>query len=748
VTEKTVSIHGQRSMYGQTVPIERSGNALFHEKIAAPHHWDCDNPYLYTLVLTLIDKNGAEIDFESTVVGFRQVEINDRGVLLLNGRRLTIRGVNRHEHHPDSGRTLTREWMEKEIHIIKQLNFNAVRTSHYPNDHRFYDLCDRYGVLVVDETNLETHGIDDMLSLNPAWAEAFLERSRRMVLRDKNHPSIVIWSLGNESCSGMNHAAMSGWIRAYDPTRPIQYEGWDPTAKISDIRAPMYPWLEWVEDELTNTKDNRPFIMCEYAYAKGNSNGNIDEFWNRINRFERFQGGFVWDFQDKALTVHKDGISYWGYGGDFNEPVTDPVPDMCLNGVVWPDLTPHPGAFEIKHFQSPVTIEASNGEYRIYNRHQSGTLAPYDIEWTVLRNGTTVEKGVISAPPIHAGHNCPLEIAHHTPENGESFLNLRIILHEACSWAKAGHEIVIFQFPLSCTPLYPFPKLSELAACTRENGNICLRTSDAELELDGHTGMLIRYGNASEPTLIKGMKELVYRAPTGIDESCGNPGQSIALEWRKWGLDCAIRRIERISTASSAVTVRSVLESKGKSLFTYEINYQMEENGGLLVNCTVFTHPELPMLPRIGLELELPDMFDTLEWYGRGPHENYSDRKHSAPVSLYRLPINEFHVPYIVPSECGGREDVRKCAMLSGDSKMLEIRPEYPIHISVHRNTVSDYELAKHNHELTPRSSVYLQLDAIHSGLGGNTGWAKTIEPPYRILPGVYHYGFLLSAGR
>lgn len=272
------------------------------------------------------------------------IEISKEGVVLLNGRRLVVRGVNRHEHHPETGRAISPEWMRKEIIAMKQLNFNAVRTSHYPNDPRWYDLCDELGIYLVDETNLETHGIQGLLSKDPDWAAAYLDRAVRMVMRDKNHPSIIFWSLGNESSVGMNHAAMAGWIRSYDSTRLVQYESGDPCKLISDIRVPMYPWLGWVDEAMADTNDTRPMIMCEYAYSKSNSNGNFKDFWDYVDKYPRFQGGFIWDWADKAITSYtSDGIKYWAYGGDFGELVVDPVLDMCLNGVVLPDLTQRRG---------------------------------------------------------------------------------------------------------------------------------------------------------------------------------------------------------------------------------------------------------------------------------------------------------------------------------------------------------------------------------------------------------------------
>ena len=337
--------------------VER-GAANLTLAVDTPELWDAEHPNLYRVELVLKDRDGNEQDRESFRTGFREVKIDESGVLRLNGKRLIIRGVDRHEHCAESGRVVSPDWMKKEIRTMKQLGFNAVRTSHYPNSNEWYDLCDEMGIYLVDETNLETHGIGALLSKDPDWAGAYLERAVRMVMRDRNHPSVIIWSLGNESAAAMNHAAMAGWIRSMDPTRPVQYESGDPDKSISDIRAPMYPDLDWAEKVMADDRDLRPFIMCEYAYAKSNSSGNLRKFWDMVEKYPRFQGGFVWDWCDKALIAEtEEGLKYWAYGGDFGEDmINSESPDMCLNGVVQPDLTWHPGAWELKNVQAPLQL--------------------------------------------------------------------------------------------------------------------------------------------------------------------------------------------------------------------------------------------------------------------------------------------------------------------------------------------------------------------------------------------------------
>ncbi|MFN2236630.1 MAG: glycoside hydrolase family 2 TIM barrel-domain containing protein, partial [Anaerolineales bacterium] len=314
----------------------KHGWADASKSISNPRKWTAETPNLYKLVLILRDPNGQAVDFESCSVGFRQIEIKD-GVILLNGNRLVLRGVNRHEHHPERGRALTEEDMRAEIRLMKQFNFNAVRTSHYPDDPTWYDLCDEYGIYLVDETNLETHGLWDTLSNDPLWLHAYMERTVRMVLRDKNHPSVLFWSLGNESGTGHNHAAMAAWIRSFDPTRFVHYESGRPGPEVSDVYSEMYPKLDLIKRVLSDLNEKRPVMMCEYAYAKGNSTGNFFKFWDMVDAFPRFHGGFIWDWNDKALLAkNEQGVAYWAYGGDFggdfnyDQPNEDP--QMCCNG--------------------------------------------------------------------------------------------------------------------------------------------------------------------------------------------------------------------------------------------------------------------------------------------------------------------------------------------------------------------------------------------------------------------------------
>ena len=449
----------------------KTAAAMARVKVARPRQWTAETPYLYRLVLTLKSAEGEALDFESCRVGFRQVEIKN-SVILVNGRRLVMRGVDRHEHHPVRGRALSVDDMRREIILMKQLNFNTVRTSHYPAHTVWYDLCDEYGIYLIDETNLETHGVSSELSANPQWLHAYMERVSRMALRDKNHPSVLMWSLGNESGCGANHGAMAAWLRMHDPTRLVHYEGGRDLPAVSDVYSVMYPNLDKMRSLLADPRMQRPIMMCEYAYAKGNSTGNFFKFWELVDKEPRFQGGCIWDWNDKAiLTTNAKGEAYYGYGGDLGDDFNYSLfyqgnedPQMCCNGIVGPDLTPHPGAWEVKKVQAPVALSARSdadvlaGRLQVVNKHLALSLAHLGIQWELLEDGRVIQSGTLPALDLEAGQKGELRVPFTTPEaltpGAEYFLNVRFLLDADTSWARAGHEVYWEQFRV----LFPLPE--------------------------------------------------------------------------------------------------------------------------------------------------------------------------------------------------------------------------------------------------------------------------------------------------
>jgi beta-galactosidase len=767
IPEVIEQISSSSPMYYREAFPPEAGAALFQMEIKEPYHWNDEFPYLYTMIFTLIDKEEKEIDFESSRIGFRRIEINKQGIMCLNGKRLIIRGVNRHEHMADSGRVVSETWMLKEIAAMKQLNFNAVRTSHYPNDPMWYDLCDQYGMYVVDEANLETHGMERVLSLDSEWASAYLDRAVRMVLRDKNHPSILIWSLGNESGLGMHHAAMAGWIRYYDPYRLVQYESGSPSCEISDLRVPMYPHLDWVDEVMADANDIRPMVMCEYAYSKSNSNGNVNKYWQYVEKYPRFQGGFVWDWQDKALTrLDENNQKYWAYAGDFNEPVSDHVKDMCLNGVVSPDLTPHPGAFEIKKVQAPIAMrinDINKGLFTIVNRYLVNDLSHVGLEWKLLKNGEIIEAGSINKFTTMTTSSkdtliylvvIPYTITKLEPE-AEYYLDAHFVLTEELWWVKAGHIVYAEQFliqsvisnqhqlnetPRSCIDISENEHKFQIKG---ENFSVCFSKEE---------GILTNYTRKGVQLVSCGPVENFYRAPTGIDLACGGDGYSVAVDWHKAGLDKLNREIQEVkyfvneSRSEVLVSIRAWIFGTNKDQgIQSEIRYLISYEGTIEVTCKYNISLGLPILPRIGVTIKVPKCLEHLTWYGRGPHESYSDRKESAHVGLYQCKVDETSCPYIVPVEWGGKEDVRWFTLADTNNQGIRIEGNQLLHLDVHRYSIQEIAAAKHDTDLIPGDEMHIDIDHIHSGLGGDTGWFKTIHEEFQVKPGAYEFSFYIA---
>ena len=764
----------------------KMGHAVISQSVTNPQKWTAETPYLYRLVLTLRDPQGAAVDFESCRVGFRQVEIKD-SVILLNGKRLVLRGVDRHEHHPERGRALTEEDMRAEIKLMKQFNFNAVRTSHYPDHPFWYELCDEYGIYLIDEANIETHGIWDDLSNDPLWLHAYMERATRMVLRDKNHPSILFWSLGNESGSGTNHAAMTAWIKAYDPTRLVHYESGRPGPEVSDVYSVMYPNLDMMKQVLADVNEKRPIVMCEYAYAKGNSTGNFFKFWDMVDAFPRFQGGCIWDWNDKALLAINDkGQKYWAYGGDFggdfnyNQPNEDP--QMCCNGIVGPDLAPHPGAFEVKKVQAPVgivAVDALGGRFIIWNKYHSLSLHHLDVYWELTEDGYPIQSGYLPPLEIEAGVKGELAVPYQKPAilqpGAEYHLNIRFLLATDTSWAPKGHEVAWEQFPI----LFPVP--SKTTAMIATMPDLSLNSSDQQVKITGidfevvfsrADGLITAYHFHGQELLKSGPRENYFRAPTDIDLLMGNPPAPVH-KWRAAGLDRLERIVKsfeaiQISPKLVAVTIRSQIcaldQPEG---FDSEISYHVLGNGEIAVTNTVMVDQRPPLvppealkslppewlvgdrwkyfIPRVGVELNLPGALENITWFGRGPHENYVDRKLGAAVGHYQSTVTEQFTPYVYPGECGGREDTRWLALTDSNGIGLMVIGLDKLHFDALHYSIQDLAQAKHIVALQPRQEVILHLDGWHMGVGGDDGWLSQTHKEFLIFPGLYRFAFKLK---
>ena len=643
-----------------------------------------------------------------------------------------------------------------------------MRTSHYPDDPRWYDLCDELGILVVDEANLETHGLGGDIADNPAWAGAFLDRAIRMVLRDRNHPCIISWSLGNESFNGPHHAAMANWIRRCDPTRPVQYEGKNPGTHTTDIMAPMYPSLDWVREVMEDPNEKRPMILCEYAFAKGNATGNFKKFWDFVDHYPCFQGGFIWDWHDKLLALTlPDGRKVLGYGNDFGENIDyesfGEHGSQVFSGIVSADLTPHPGAFEVKKVQAPVGFlrDPEKPDHLIvWNKHHTLALNHLDLEWQVLENGKPIRSGRTLMPSAEPGSRTnlvlPLDLPHRGTDGAEYFLTVHAVLNQDTPWAKCGHHVAWEQFalPVPCAARASQPAPSGKAPAVRiTSDSIEVSTAGGcQWVWDKSSGCLRSWKQGGKEQLAGPVHEMFHRAPTDNDIILGY-GSSYAREWELHGLPNLQRRLVTLTAApceDNAILVRSschLVGSDPSQPILACTEARLDSDGRITLELYASIPAAIPMVPRIGLLIPLAPGFDDVSWYGRGPWENYLDRKSGALLGSWRNTVTGMlEESYPVPGECGGREDVRQLCLSGPGHRTIEITGNPVFHFSALHLSIEDLTNARHSWELKPRPETFLIVDGWHMGVGGDTGWTRNVHPEYIIGPGTYRWGFRMRA--
>lgn len=743
-------------------------DVCFHRlPVSEPKKWSAEIPSLYRCVVSLLDDGGNVVDIEAYDVGFRVVEIRD-GQLCLNGEPLLIRGVNRHEHHPEHGHVVSEADMIRDIKLMKQYNFNAVRTAHYPNHPRWYELCDELGLYVCDEANIETHGMFPMgrLASDPSWTHTFMTRLTQMIERDKNHPSVIIWSLGNESGHGSTHNAMHAWAKDFDPSRPVQYEGGGADSSATDIICPMYSRVDrdqpldavpkWaIKNWISRPNENRPLILCEYAHAMGNSLGSFDKYWQAFREFPRLQGGFIWDWVDQGISKwDEQGQHYWAYGGDFGDEQNDR--QFCINGLVFPDRTPHPGLEEVKHaqqfFQFKVLAESESSmtvevQSELLFRSTDNEL----LRWSILEDGKVVATGeqVVSIAPQG---KCSITIdTTFARQDGKAYhLNLDMVTVEACAWADAGHAMATAQFPLVNKRSLLAPKQSTVSApelVTRDQ-SISVLGQDFQLDFDLQTGLLSKWLVEGKDQLVSGLVDNFYRAPLdndiGTSEADNVDPNAWVSRWKvaglgEWQQECVECRSESLS---DCVIVAAIFAYRhhGELVATSHWQYRITADGTVTLDVDVQVSENLPELPRIGLEFAIPESAQQapVEWFGRGPFENYPDRKSAARLGHYALPVDGLYTPYIYPSENGLRCDTRWL-------KVGELQLSGDFQFAVSRYSQSLLTEARHTNELEAGSQLYVRVDHKHMGVGGDDSWSPSVHPEFLLNEQRYRYQLVLT---
>jgi beta-galactosidase len=723
--------------------------ALLEHKVSNPKKWSAEFPYLYTLVLTLKDAEGKTIEAESCRVGFREVEIKD-GQLFVNGRSIKLFGVNRHEHDPDHGRAIPVSRMIQDIKLLKQHNINAVRTSHYPDDPTWYDLCDRYGIYLIDEANLESHGLKGYLSNVADWHNAFVERAIRMVERDKNHPSVIFWSLGNETGCGPNHAAMSAWIKEYDPTRPIHYEGavGDPVDyPYVDMISRMYARIPQIIRLATDPNDNRPMVLCEYAHAMGNSVGNLKEYWDAIRSHKRLIGGFIWDWADQGLRKKSpDGKYFWAYGGDFGDKPNDG--NFCCNGLVQPDRKPNPSLYEVKKVYQRVhvlPIDILAGKFRIYNEYDFLNLDFADIRCELVADGRVINKGTLPKLSLPARAQRNIQLDFKKPEfqpGAEYWIKIIFSLAADTSWAKKGHVLAWDQFKMPFdvppTPVVD-PNMIPSLTLKQDSEKIVVSGSDFELVFGKDSGALESFDFNGKQLIASALVPNFWRVPIDNDEGNGMP-KRLGV-WRNAGPNRTINTVNAKQVKPQIVRVTTEAAIRVGTNSTHKTIYTVYGNGDIIID-SKFTPvgDNLPDLPRFGMQMAVPGQLKRLTWLGRGPHETYWDRKTGGAFGLYSGHVNNIIHRYVRPQENGNRSDVRWMALTDREGVGLVAVGMPAIDVSAWPFTMQDLEKAKHIHELPQRDTITVNLDYKQMGVGGDDSWGARTHPEYTLPAKSYHY--------
>lgn len=732
--------------------------------IKSPKRWTAETPYLYKLHLTLLTAEGEVIEQVEQSVGFRSVEIRN-GQLLVNGAPVRFRGVNRHEHDPRTARVMSEERMLQDILLMKQANINAVRTSHYPNVSRWYELCDSLGLYVMDEADIEEHGLRGTLASTPDWHAAFLDRAVRMAERDKNHPSIVMWSMGNESGYGPNFAAISAWLHDFDPTRPVHYEGaqgagGEPDPKTVDVISRFYtrvkqeylnPGIAEGKDKeraenarwerlleiAKRTNDNRPVMTSEYAHSMGNALGNFKEYWDEIYSNPRMLGGFIWDWVDQGIyKTLPDGRIMVAYGGDFGDKPN--LKAFCFNGLLMSDRETTPKYWEVKKVYSPVELRVESGELRVTNRNHHTDLSQYRCLWTLSIDGKQKDQGEITLPEVAPGESetipLPVSIAGKKASakaTSDLRLTISFILKRDALWAKAGHEVAWEQFCIQEGAL--------LSSKLENRGRLKVRADEEHLSISG-SGFSIQWEKnvtGSLTSLTYHGKEMLahpadfplqpvtqaFRAPTDNDKSFGN---WLAKDWSLHQMDnprISLDSFKHEVREDGAVIVRIQTRNRYKEgMIVTKFLYTILSDGTIDLKTTFQPQGILPELPRLGIAFCLSSDYNTFIWQGRGPQDNYPDRKTSAAVGLWKRSVADQYVHYPRPQDSGNKEEVRRLMLTDRHGKGIRVDAvEDVFSASALHYTAQDLYKETHDCNLKPRPEVILSLDAAVLGLGNSS---------------------------
>jgi beta-galactosidase len=766
-----------QKIYIETFPVsisEKVGNIHFEKSLPSVKRWSAETPDLYSLVLTLKDRSGTVIESVSSRIGFRSVEIIN-SQLLVNGVAIYLKGTNMHEHNDVNGHVIDEATVLKDIRVMKSFNINAVRTSHYPQQEFWYEMCDKYGLYLIDEADVESHGMgyakDVTLADQPEWAAAHLDRMKRMVERDKNHPSVIIWSMGNEAGDGNNFLNGYKWIKSRDNTRPVQYEraekSTNTTERHTDIMCPMYARIEEIEKYAKDPKSDRPLIMCEYAHAMGNSTGNLQDYWDVIEKYPKLQGAFVWDWVDQGLLkTNENGEKYWAYGGDFGEEGITSDGNFDINGLVWPDRTPHPGAYEVKKVYQYISfqpVDLNKGLIRIRNKYDFTNLSAFNFDWEIISDGAIIQSGKLKIPSLDPKQETvvTLNLNKITPAPGtEYFLNLRASRSEEWNYVPEEHIYASAQFkiPIESAPVLPSTDPLAILQTKTIEKKLQVSGTDMKILFDLEKGTLESYVYKGKELVRKGPEPDFWRPPT--DNDYGHNMDNELGVWKKAGERTIVTKadISQPELGKVIISFKYKIPGSGEDkIADYSTIYTIRGSSDVVVkNSFAKANGKIPEIPRMGMQFQLPMEFSNLKWFGRGPQENYVDRWTSADVGLYESTVEDQYVPYIRPQENGYKTDTRWLTLTddSGSGIMVTGIPVFcfaALH-NIHDDFESPGKLSQyrkdaksantHTINVKPRDFVNLNIDLNQMGVGGDNSWGAYTHPQYRLLADKYEYSF------
>lgn len=734
---------------------------VLNQRIRNPKLWSNETPYLYHMVLTLTDERGNVVEHVGAETGFRKVELKN-GQLLVNGKRIMIKGVNLHEHHPDMGHYIDDEMMMKDVRLMKELNINAVRFSHYPLNRRWLKLSNKYGLFLVNEANIESHGMGAEFqawfdrSRHPAylpeWHAAHMDRIISMVERDKNHPSVIIWSMGNECGNGPVFFDAYKWIKERDKTRLVQFEQAGEQSN-TDIVAPMYSRIRDMKEYAAREKVDRPYIMCEYSHAMGNSSGNFQHYWDIIRSSRNMQGGFIWDWVDQGLRARDEvGREYWAYGGDLGGHMLHNDENFCMNGLVSPDRIPHPSAFEVKKVYQDILFYANDinaGKIDIQNDFMYNNLDQYLFKYEILKNGKIINDGTLNIRQA-AGTTSTVTIpmpAISREKETEYLLNIFAYTKEASAVLPKGHEVAREQFVIHNENYFVYVPGAPGIEIKDERNVFVMNANGVEVHIGKNSGMIERYTVNGRSFFRSNPRLNFWRAPT--DNDYGNNMPVISNIWRTAGRNTAVEKIEIRDDIDGKVLVAHIRLNDVSS--TNIMTYALNELGELRVTSNFIAGREnLPEIPRIGMIFSLNRRYDNFRYYGRGPWENYSDRNTAAFIGIHQSKVADQHHPYARPQENGYKTDIRWFSLSNEAGEGILIEGLQPLGVSALNNFPEDFDAGltkknRHKSDITPRNEVVVCVDLAQRGLGGLDSWGSLPFDEFRLLGKEYKYGFVIK---